>query len=133
MSSVPAMSAFNRTRGTRLAASVRVAASHWSRLRGLIGTTAAQFQNGQGLWIVPCRGVHTFAMQFPLDLLYLDRNGSVIAVFENVGPWRVAPVRMRAASVLELPVGAIHDSATEAGDQIEMLNTRPDKNKEDVA
>jgi uncharacterized membrane protein (UPF0127 family) len=90
-------------------------------MRGLIGTSATEFQTGQALWIIPCRGVHTFAMQFPLDLLYLDRDGCVVGLFENVRPWRVAPVRMRAASVLELPQGAIAHSATQSGDRIEMI------------
>lgn len=123
MSSMSSMSAFNRTRGTRLASDVRVADTHWARLRGLIGTTEPKFQMGQALWIVPCRGVHTFAMRFPLDVIYLDSRGSVIELLRNIPPWRVAPMRMRAASVLELPVGAIRDSATEAGDRIELLNT----------
>lgn len=115
------MVAVNRTRGLRLATSVRVASTHWSRLRGLIGTPAVEFQAGQALWIVPCRGVHTFAMQFPLDLIYLDQDGCVVGLFENVRPWRVAPVRMRAASVLELPSGAIAHSTTQSGDRIEMI------------
>lgn len=123
MSSTSSMAAFNRTRGTRLASDVRVADTHWSRLRGLIGTAEPKFQTGQALWIVPCRGVHTFAMRFPLDLIYLDSGGSVIELLHNVRPWRVAPVRMRAASVLELPVGAICDSGTKAGDRVEVLNT----------
>lgn len=125
MSSTASMAAFNRTRGTRLASDVRVADTYWSRLRGLIGTVEPKFQLGQALWIVPCRGVHTFAMRFPLDLIYLDSGGGVIELLHNVRPWRVAPVKMRAASVLELPVGAIRDSGTEAGDRIEVRSTPP--------
>lgn len=114
------MSVVNRTRDTRVASSVRVADTHWSRLLGLMGTSAAEFQPGQGLWIVPCHGVHTFAMRFPLDLIYLDREGAVVEVLEAVKPWRIAPVRMRAASVLELPSGAVRGSGTQTGDRIEM-------------
>ena len=121
MSSEVSMVAVNRTRGLRLASSVRVARTHWTRLRGLIGTSPSEFQPGSALWIVPCRGVHTFAMRFPLDLLYLDSRGCVVGVFENIRPWRVAPMRMKAASVLELPSGAIAHSATQSGDRIEML------------
>ena len=120
MSSGLRMSAFNRTRETRVASRVRVANTHWSRLRGLIGTSASEFQSGEGLWILPCHGVHTFAMRFPLDLIYLDPERAVVEIFEAVKPWRVAPVRMRAASVLELPPGAIERSGTQTGDTIEM-------------
>lgn len=131
MSSEGPMVAVNRTRGMRLASRVRVAKTHWSRLRGLIGTSELEFKTGCALWIVPCRGVHTFAMRFPLDLIYLDREGCVVGIFENVRPWRVAPVRMSAASVLELPPGAIAASATESGDKIEMLGV--ENNREGIA
>jgi uncharacterized membrane protein (UPF0127 family) len=119
------MSAVNATRGTRLSTSVRVANTHWSRFRGLIGTPSADFEFGQALWIVPCRGVHTFGMRFPLDLIYLDRSGNVVEVLENVRPWRVGPVRLSAASVLELPAGAIRTSGTERSDRIEIAQAKP--------
>lgn len=120
MSSGALMSAFNRTRATCVASNVRVANTHWSRLCGLIGTSASEFQSGVGLWILPCHGVHTFAMRFPLDVIYLDRDGAVVEVFEALRPWRIAPVRMRAASVLELPSGTVRGSGTQTGDRIEM-------------
>ena len=95
--------ALNRTRNAYLATHVRLAGTHWSRFRGLMGTEAASFPAGQGLWIVPCHGVHTFAMRFPIDVIYLDGDKVVVHIEENLKPWRVAPVRLRAASVLELP------------------------------
>jgi uncharacterized membrane protein (UPF0127 family) len=119
------MSAVNATRGTRLSNDVRIAKTHWTRLCGLIGTAAQDFQFGQALWIVPCRGVHTFGMRFALDLIYLDRSGNVVEVLENVGPWRIAPVHFGAASVLELPAGAIHTTGTRCGDRIEIAQAAP--------
>ncbi len=95
--------ALNRTRNAYLATRVRLAATHWSRFRGLMGTDAARFPAGEGLWIVPCHGVHTFAMRFPIDVVYLDRGKVVVHIEENLKPWRLAAVRMSAASVLELP------------------------------
>jgi uncharacterized membrane protein (UPF0127 family) len=118
------MSAFNRTRGTRLANSVRLSDAHWSRLRGLIGISASDFSVGQALWIRPCRGVHTLAMRFSLDVIYIDQAGSVGDALENLPPWRIAPVRLRAASVLELPAGVIRSSGTQRGDRIEILHSQ---------
>ena len=57
--------AFNRTRNAYLATKLSVAGTHWSRLRGLMGKDAASFPAGNGLWIIPSRGVHTLAMRFP--------------------------------------------------------------------
>src|SRR5437879_6742412 len=95
--------AFNRTRQVFLATTLALANTHWSRLRGLLGTSPGDFRNGCGLWIVPCRGVHTLAMRFPIDVVYLDGARTVVHVECNLLPWRFAPIRMQAASVLELP------------------------------
>ena len=53
---------------------LRIADTHWSRFCGLMGTDVGSFPAGQGLWIVPCHGVHTFAMRFPIDVIYLDQR-----------------------------------------------------------
>ena len=115
------IAALNRTRGTCLAEDVRVARNYWTRLRGLVGTNKSAFTAGQALWIVPSRGVHTLAMSFPLDLIYLDSVSTVVHLQESVKPWRFAAVAMGAASVLELPPGTIQKSATHVGDKIEIV------------
>jgi uncharacterized protein len=110
--------AFNITRGTSLAHEVMLANTHWTRFRGLIGTDAADFLSGKALWIVPCRGVHMIGMRFPIDVLYLNKNGVVVHLEHELKPWRVAPVRLDTASVLELPVNAVRDTGTLCGDEI---------------
>ena len=112
--------AFNRTRNAYLATHLSIAETHWSRLRGLMGKQAASFPAGNGLWIIPSRGVHTLAMKFPIDLLYLDTNKLVVHVEQNLKPWRVARVSLRTASVLELPGDTLKSSGTTIGDEIEI-------------
>src|SRR5437870_11264519 len=74
----PTAYAFNRTREAYLATQLRIAGTHWSRFRGLMCADASSFPVGRGLWLVPSRGVHTFAMRFPIDVLYLDRDKTVV-------------------------------------------------------
>lgn len=112
--------AFNRTRRAYLATQLCIAATHWSRFRGLLGRDTESFPAGEGLWIVPSRGVHTFAMRFPIDVVYLDGDNVVVHLEENLKPWRLAPLRMRAASVLELPRHTLHATGTALGDEIEI-------------
>lgn len=112
--------AFNRTRQAFLASDVFIANTHWTRLRGLIGTSATNFPAGRGIWIVPCRGVHTFAMRFPIDVIYLDAERRVVHIEENVKPWRITPVRMDTETVIEVPSHTVWDSGTTVGDQIEI-------------
>ena len=112
--------AFNRTRRAYLATHLSVAGTHWSRFRGLMCTDAAKFRAGDGLWIVPCRGIHTFAMNFPIDALYLTADKTVVHVAEGLKPWRVARVSLKAVSVLELPSETVKASGTRVGDSIEI-------------
>jgi uncharacterized membrane protein (UPF0127 family) len=121
----PSGYAFNRTRNTYLATDLVIARTHWTRFRGLMAKDASHFRPGQGLWITPSHGIHTFAMRFPIDVLYLDHERIVIHVEEELKPWRMAAIRVSAASVLELPTGTIRDSRTTLGDKVDILMERP--------
>ena len=117
---IPQGQAFNQTRQLYLATRLAVAQTHWSRLRGLLGASEDDFRNGSGLWIRPCRGVHTLAMRFPIDVVYLDRASTVVHLVRDLRPWRFAPVRMQAVSVLELPQNTVASTGTALGDTIEI-------------
>jgi uncharacterized membrane protein (UPF0127 family) len=80
---------------------IRVARSARSRLLGLALREAAP---DTALLLPRCRSVHTFGMRFPLDLVWLDAAGRVLAVEEGVRPWRVR-VRRDAAAVVEAVAG----------------------------
>ncbi len=112
--------AFNSTRQTSLADDLRIAETHWTRLRGLLGTSAAQFVQGQGLWIVPCRGVHTLGMGFPIDVIYLGADYTVVHLERSLVPWRFAPLRWNAKTVLEVPASTIQATGTALGDCIQI-------------
>ena len=72
---------------------------------------------GSGLWIYPCESVHTFAMRFAIDLVYLDRNCVVKKVRSSVPPRRLSAC-FTARSVIELPDGVVAATGTTAGDRI---------------
>ena len=117
--------AFNRTRTTYLATDLVIARTHWSRFRGLMATDSSRFTRGQGLWISPSHGIHTFAMRFPIDAVYLDRERIVIHIEEGLKPWRLAAVRVQAASVIEVPTGTVSETLTVLGDQVDIFLEHP--------
>ena len=86
---IPQGQAFNRTRQVYLATELALADTHWSRLRGLLGASGSDFRDGRGFWITPCRGVHTLAMRFAIDVVYLDREGTVVHLERSLPPWRL--------------------------------------------
>jgi uncharacterized protein len=108
----------NLTRGTSIGDALNCAESSAERRTGLLKHT--KLDEGEGLWITPCEAVHTFFMKFALDLIYLDRKKRVRGVRRAVPPWRMS-MCFAAHSVLELPVGTIERSRTEAGDELEFV------------
>ena len=106
----------NITRASVVGDRVEVAGNNVKRSKGLLGRKG--LPAGGGMWIVPCEAVHTFFMQFPLDLVYLDKKLRVKKVRSAVKAWRFSAC-LSAHSVLELPAGTIRDTQTQPGDVLE--------------
>jgi len=111
---------YNKTRETFVATDVTVADNYFRRLVGLLGKTKRWAKLGRGLWIIPSRGVHTIGMLFPIDLVFLSKDRTVVHVEEHFRPFRVSRISLKATSVLELPTHAIYRSQTKVGDTLEI-------------
>jgi uncharacterized membrane protein (UPF0127 family) len=105
----------NRTKGSVLAARVEWAGSLGARTRGLLGRSS--LGPDEGMWLEPCQSVHTFFMRFPIDVLFLDAEGTVLSK-ATLPPWRLSRWERRARSVLELPAGTLEQKRTDVGDKI---------------
>lgn len=109
--------AVNSTRGTLVGDCVRVAETGLTRIVGLLGER--KLLPGDGLLILPSQGVHTWGMQFPIDIAVLDHEWKVIAIRRDMRPFRMTRVFWKAAAVLELPSGVLDSTSTLVGDTIE--------------
>jgi uncharacterized membrane protein (UPF0127 family) len=108
--------AFNITRQSFISLGVTIADSPLTRLRGLLGKM--RMKSSEALWVVPSRGIHTIGLMFSIDVIYMDATLRVIEVVEGLAPLRLAPLRLKCASVLELPARSICESGTRTGDQL---------------
>ena len=111
---------YNKTRETFVATDVSVADNYFRRLVGLLGKTKRWAKLGRGLWIIPSRGVHSIGMLFPIDLVFLSKDRTVVHVEEHFRPFRISRISLKATSVLELPTHAIYRSRTQVGDNLEI-------------
>ena len=107
---------FNKTRESFLSLNVTIADTHFDRLKGLLGRM--RLKADEGIWVIPSQGVHSIGLLFATDLVYLDSNHRVIHVVESFGTFRIASLRLRAASVLQLHTRTIYSSQTQVGDQL---------------
>jgi len=104
--------------GTVLADRIAVADTRATRAVGLLSLD--RLEPGEGLWIVPSRGVHTCWMRFPIDVIALDDRGVIIDRVVDMKPWRIRLPRRGTAGVLELRAGALDASGTHVGHRIEL-------------
>jgi uncharacterized protein len=101
-----------------LADKAGVADTSEKRRTGLLKHTG--LGNGEGLWIKPTEGVHTFGMKFAIDVIFVNKKGVVLKLRPNMVKRRIA-LCLRASSVVELPVGVIGNTQTAVGDQLEFV------------
>lgn len=114
------MKARNATRGVLIGRAVARAETFAARARGLLGRSS--LRDGEGLWIAPCRCIHSFGMRFPFDALFLDGSLRVVAAYRSFRPNRMSRVHLKAQGVLELPAGTIDATGSAVGDQVEFFD-----------
>jgi len=104
--------------GVIVANRVTVASKRLDRAVGLLGRN--HLEAGEGLWITPCHGVHTWFMRFSIDVLAMDENGVVVDAVSVLKPWRMRLPKPGACSVLELPAGTLLSAQMKVGHQIKI-------------
>ena len=86
-----------------------------SRMKGLLGRK--DLSSGEGILIRPAPSIHTFFMRFPIDVVFLSRQGDVLKIAEHVAPWRARSCR-HSYAVLELAAGEAGRRGLAVGDRI---------------
>lgn len=80
-----------------------IAHSTSARARGLLGRSG--LRPGGGMLIDHAGSVHMFFMRFPIDVVLLARDRTVVGVKHRLAPWRVAAARRAAPRSNCLPEG----------------------------
>jgi uncharacterized protein len=137
---IATIQARNETRGTVLADRVEIGSSLWAKFWGLMGRRS--LAPGAALWLPGDNGIHMFFMRFPIDAVFVGREGggngregrgraengdgsvsrSVVAVRRALRPWTgLVPFVKGADGVIELPVGTIDATGTQPGDVVRIV------------
>jgi uncharacterized protein len=104
--------------GVEICTRCEVADTALSRMRGLLGRRG--LDAGGGMLIAPCPSVMTFFMRFTIDVVFLDRENTIVGIAHTLRPWRVAGAR-RAHSSLELPAGTAEALRLQEGDPLSIV------------
>ena len=113
----------NVTRGTTVGDRIRVASSSLDRSVGLLRTP--EVKPGEGLWIERSPSIHMFFMPYPIDAMFVSKDGRVTKIAANLKPWRIVPWARGARDCLELRAGAAAESGTQVGDELRIVEFEP--------
>ena len=110
----------NKSRGRTLAFRLAKAESFVSRLTGLMGRKEFPARY-DALLFEQCNSIHCFFMFMAIDVLFIDKKGTVVKCISSLRPWRLAWGGWKSSSVIELPAGTLEKTDTRPGDQLELL------------
>lgn len=94
--------------------------SFFKRLKGLMFTK--EISRDSSIIIRPCGQIHTFFMNYNIDVLYLNKDNVILDMDENLAPWRIGKRVKGAVSVVELQSGKVKRSNIKVGQAIEITN-----------
>jgi hypothetical protein len=95
----------NQATGEPVVENLLVATSAPARLRGLLGRRS--LPKDTGMLLLPCRSIHMWFMQFPIDAAFLDADRRVLKIRRNLQPWRIGRAPRHTRCVLETAAGVL--------------------------
>lgn len=106
----------DRTRDI-IASRVEVALTRQERRKGLLGRDG--LDRDAAMLITPCFSVHTVSMRFPIDVVFVDRDGRAVQIVHELRPWRIAAC-VRGRAVIELAAGRVKEADVQLGDRLRL-------------
>src|SRR3990167_5746275 len=117
---MPQVRIINLSKNTALAEKAKLADNFFQRLIGLMGK--ANLPAGGALILKPCTSIHTIFMRFPIDAAFVNRQNRIIKIYPCLKPWRLTGMFFNSLLCLELPVGTLATTRSQAGDTIQFAN-----------
>lgn len=111
----------NTNNGQIIAESIEPATTFFARLKGLM--FRKQLSDSDGLYLHPCKTIHTFFMKFPIDVLYLDHQWRIVGMDEKLRPGTTGGKFPGAVAVIELKSGSIRGKSIKKGQIVKLLKS----------
>lgn len=103
--------------GTVLGSRIEVATSMVRRTVGLM--FRKEMGEIDGLLVERCNSVHSCFQRFPMDVIFLSRDNTVVKVIRSMKTWRFTLMYFGAVRALELPAGSVPHFVTK-GSKLEV-------------
>ncbi|MCO4792894.1 MAG: DUF192 domain-containing protein [Bacteriovoracaceae bacterium] len=103
-----------------IAEEVKVADGFVTRLIGLMFSKS--LVGFDALLIKPCNSIHTCFMRYNIDVIFLDKNMTVVKIIREIKPWRMTWIYFKSHQVLEMAGGTLPSDINE-GETLEVVCT----------
>jgi uncharacterized membrane protein (UPF0127 family) len=103
-----------------IASEVTIGDCFFKRLIGL--TNRKEMQTHEGFLLKPCSQIHTYNMSFPIDAVFISKDGEIIHIEHNLISNRISKYIKEAETVLELSVNSAKEKDLQIGDKIEFVS-----------
>ena len=93
-----------------------------SFMQRLTGMLTRRFSDSfDGIVFRSCNAIHTFGMKFEIDVIFINTENKVTALYERVKPWKSCCAKCFRATAIELPAGTIAKSGVKCGDLLNLI------------
>lgn len=105
----------NSRTGETVADNAVLANNPLTRMRGLLGRKS--LPAGEAIILRPASSIHTVFMLFAIDVIYLDRDDTVVKIVPRLAPFRFSAAS-GARSVIEMAAGGLSGVDLKVGDRL---------------
>lgn len=105
-----------------MATTVETAFDSATRTRGLLGRPS--LAPNHAMVIAPCSAIHTFGMQFPIDVIFAAADGRIVKIRRNMRAGRMT-ASIGAFATIEMAAGEADRHGLRAGDCLEVTAPAP--------
>lgn len=99
-----------------LANNARLEKTFWGRLIGLM--FSRKLPDCDAFILRPCNSIHTFFMNYSIDVVFVSKSFRVEKIIRNIRPWRMTWIYFRSSEVIEFMGGTLSEKIRE-GDFLE--------------
>ena len=110
------MKLINTRTGQTFLNNLSIKSSFWGRLRGYLFIPESEKENG--MLLLTTKRVHTFGMDYSLDLYFLDRSLKLIDIQRDLKPNKVSASPKGCAHILEIPHKVTPTDNLKPGDRL---------------
>ncbi|MBT6324595.1 MAG: DUF192 domain-containing protein [Bdellovibrionales bacterium] len=102
----------------KICSKAKLASGIYERMKGLMFSKS--LEGFDGLILDPCNSIHTCFMNYNIDVIFLDKDLTIIKIIRDMKKWRMSNIYFSSKKVIEID-GCSLDQSISEGDKLEIV------------